>query len=151
MTNVLDQQARNGSFTSGSVAVPLDADGQPTVNPDTGQPYGFVRFTGTVNQTDAADPTKTALGAITFNWSGSDYVAVNGLSEWAWQGGNLNTKVTPPAYRVPDLGIGLPTLTDADGNTVYDANGRPIYPRRVQVVFDTAGSLINFGVLLGVS
>lgn len=139
-TVVLDQQVRNGTFSSASLAVPLNADGTPQTNPANGQPYSFVDLESTMSQADAGDGTKTARGSIRVSYDGTTYVSFP-AGDWEWNGGVINAHTG--LYRTPGLGVSLPTTTDGSGNTVY--------PQRVMALLDTEGNSLNTGLTLELS
>jgi len=118
MSIVLDQQSRNGSFSSGSILIPSGAQN--------------ITLLGTMNQTDAANVDLHCSGKIRVSFDGVTYK--DDLA-WAfeWQGGGPDPR-HPGQFKVPSWGIGVPV----------DINQNPAV--RVMGVLDTQGTTINMGL-----
>lgn len=125
-TVVLDQQVRNGTFDTSSVAVPTGD------NPDTGQPWAFILLTSTMSETDAANPAYSAVVAIRASYDGTNYVLANSAT---WTGGSIDRHTGH--YQGPGFGISIQA----------DDAGNP--PLRYMASIDTAGNSLNTGLTLG--
>lgn len=128
-TVVLDQQQRNGTVDSGSVAVPTNADGTLANNPATGQPYQFFLITPTMSDADALDASKSCRLQVRISWDGVTYVSYGDTLPWV--GGTRDRSGNP---RGPSTNPSIP---------LDNTTGLP--PQRVMIRLDTAGNQLNTG------
>lgn len=136
------QATRNDSSLSSSLTLPLNPDGTPADDPDTGNPYSSVTFVATINQTDAANPANAVRGNILADYADGTPAEAFPTGEFSWEGGRPDHR-NPGVFAVPSIDVSLPSRDNGDGTRAY--------PTRFRVQLDTLGNEINYGGTLAVS